>query len=354
MAQCFPWLLLSSMRSLLAEMNAISKPEKKAERTSVSNTSEIGDINMKYENTTLTLTYLKASQRIASGASSQLSLFAIFVILIKMSTTNQFKTVITEGYTFKGDYILLGGATMNGEPVTDAQIKAPLKTVNRHRLIAGDTIKKPILILTLIIALSFGACKEDEGQTGVLVYEPSYEVLEISTDFGEIYLSLYDETPLHQANFDSLTRAGFYDSTEFHRCVDDFVIQGGSPTSKDDNRFNDGSGGPGYTITAEIDSSKFKHFYGALAAARTGNMTNPERRSSGSQFYIVTDTSGAHFLDGEYTTFGRVLVGMDVAKAIEGQPKNGNDVPNQRIKMYLKYVQLSQAQLDEKGIVLPQ
>jgi cyclophilin family peptidyl-prolyl cis-trans isomerase len=213
---------------------------------------------------------------------------------------------------------------------------------------------KKLTVVILVAITTLTACKDDDGQTGELLATPTFEVLEVSTDFGEMYLALYDETPLHQANFDSLTRAGFYDSTEFHRCVDDFVIQGGSPTSKDDNRFNDGSGGPGYTIPAEIDSSQFKHFYGALAAARTGNQSNPERRSSGSQFYIVTDTSGAHFLDGEYTTFGRVLAGMDVAKTIEGQPKNKDNLPNERIKMWVRYVQLTQAQLDEKGIILPE
>lgn len=206
---------------------------------------------------------------------------------------------------------------------------------------------KHIPALLLLFALSYQGCKDK--------IEPvieTFEVIEISTDFGNIYLSLYDETPLHKANFDSLVRAQYYDSTEFHRCVTNFVIQGGSPTSKDDNRNNDGSGGPGYTIPAEIDSAKFKHFYGAIAAARLGNMTNPEKRSSGSQFYIVTDTSGAHFLDGEYTTFGKVLAGMDVAKTIEGQPKNTNGLPNERIKMYIKYVRFTQDELDSNGIVL--
>jgi cyclophilin family peptidyl-prolyl cis-trans isomerase len=212
---------------------------------------------------------------------------------------------------------------------------------------------KKAFALLVLLSVGFQSCKDDEE----IITEPLievFEVLEISTDFGEMYLHLYDETPLHKANFDSLAKIGYYDSTEFHRCVADFVIQGGSPTSKDDNRNNDGSGGPGYTIPAEIDSANFKHFYGALAAARTGNMTNPERRSSGSQFYIVTDNEGAHFLDGEYTTFGRVLAGMDVAKTIEMQPKNGNGLPNDRIKMFVKYVQLTQAQLDEKGIVIPE
>ena len=207
---------------------------------------------------------------------------------------------------------------------------------------------KKYITVTCILWLTLGSCAEKENP--IL---PVFPVIEISTQFGDIYVSLYDETPLHKANFDSLARTGFYDSTEFHRCVDNFVIQGGSPTSKDENRNNDGNGSPGYTIPAEIDSSKFQHFYGALAAARTGNMTNPQRRSSGSQFYIVTDPNGAHFLDGEYTTFGRVLTGMDVAKTIERQPKNSSGLPNERIKMVVSYVHLTQNQLDEIGIVIP-
>ena len=210
-------------------------------------------------------------------------------------------------------------------------------------------MKKYIIILILGLSTLQG-CKEDDS-TGALL--ETFPVIELSTSFGDIYLYLYEETPLHRHNFDSLTRAGFYDDTEFHRCIEDFVIQGGSPTSKDDDRANDGSGGPGYTLPAEIDSANFKHFYGALAAARLGDATNPERRSSGSQFYIVTDPDGTHFLDGGYTTFGKVLAGMDVAKEIEAQPKNGSGLPNERIKMTVSYVELSQAQLDEKGIVLP-
>mgnify|MGYP001601811904 CR=1 FL=1 len=213
-------------------------------------------------------------------------------------------------------------------------------------------MKNIYIIGIMAIALTFWACKEDEP-SDESVPTITYEVLEISTEFGEMYLHLYDGTPLHQANFDSLTRAGFYDGTEFHRCVEDFVIQGGSPTSKDENRNNDGSGGPGYTIAAEIDSAKYKHKYGALAAARLGDMSNPQRRSSGSQFYIVTDEEGESFLDGNYTVFGEVLAGVEVAQTIEEQPKNGNGLPNERIKMTVQYVQLSQAELDEKGIVLP-
>jgi cyclophilin family peptidyl-prolyl cis-trans isomerase len=214
-------------------------------------------------------------------------------------------------------------------------------------------MKKKILHgLFLILGLVAG-CRDDIEDGDWPDPETTYDVIELSTDFGDIYLYLFDGTPLHKANFDSLVRAGFYDSTEFHRCVDYFVIQGGSPTSKDDNRNNDGSGGPGYTVPAEIDSSLYKHKYGSLAAARLGDMGNPERRSSGSQFYIVTDPDDASFLDGNYTVFGEVLAGMDVAKTIESQPKNGSGLPNERIKMFIKYVSFTQAQLDEKGIRLP-
>ena len=212
-------------------------------------------------------------------------------------------------------------------------------------------MKKITIILSLTLTLSFVACKEDEET--ITENAQTFEVLELSTDFGQMYIHLYDETPLHKANFDSLVRAGFYDSTEFHRCIRNFMIQGGDPNSKDDNRGNDGSGGPGYTVAAEIDSSKFKHTYGALAAARIGNSGNPERRSSGSQFYIVNNVNGTPHLDGEYTTFGMVLSGIEVATTIAKQPQNSSNLPNERIKMVMKYAELTQAQLDEKGIVIP-
>ncbi|MEJ6661148.1 MAG: peptidylprolyl isomerase [Bacteroidia bacterium] len=212
-------------------------------------------------------------------------------------------------------------------------------------------MKKIVIILSLTLTLSFVACKEDEET--ITENAQTFEVLELSTDFGQMYIHLYDETPLHKANFDSLVRAGFYDSTEFHRCIRNFMIQGGDPNSKDDNRGNDGTGGPGYTVAAEIDSSKFKHTYGALAAARIGNSGNPERRSSGSQFYIVNNVNGTPHLDGEYTTFGMVLSGIEVATTIAKQPQNSSNLPNERIKMVMKYAELTQAQLDEKGIVIP-
>ncbi len=111
----------------------------------------------------------------------------------------------------------------------------------------------------------------------------------ISTSMGDIKVKLYDDTPQHRDNFLKLAREGFYDGVLFHRVIKDFMVQTGDPDSKDAvPGAMLGAGDPGYTIPAEIVYPRHYHKYGALAAARTGDQVNPERRSSGSQFYIVT------------------------------------------------------------------
>lgn len=114
-------------------------------------------------------------------------------------------------------------------------------------------------------------------------------VVELKTTLGDIYVDLYNDTPLHRDNFLKLVGEGFYDGVLFHRVIDNFMVQTGDPSSKEavaGQRL--GAGDPGYTIEAEIDYPRHYHKYGALAAARTGDNVNPEKRSSGSQFYIVT------------------------------------------------------------------
>lgn len=114
-------------------------------------------------------------------------------------------------------------------------------------------------------------------------------VVELKTTLGDIYVDLYNDTPLHKENFLKLVGEGFYDGVLFHRVIDNFMVQTGDPSSKEAAAGQSlGSGDPGYTIEAEIDYPKHYHKYGALAAARTGDNVNPEKRSSGSQFYIVT------------------------------------------------------------------
>lgn len=117
-------------------------------------------------------------------------------------------------------------------------------------------------------------------------------VVEIKTTMGDIKVRLYNDTPLHRDNFIKLVGEGFYDGVLFHRVIDGFMVQTGDPDSREaakDARL--GGGDPGYTIEAEIDYPRHYHKYGALAAARTGDNVNPERRSSGSQFYIVTGST---------------------------------------------------------------
>ena len=111
--------------------------------------------------------------------------------------------------------------------------------------------------------------------------------VKISTSLGDIVVRLYDETPAHRDNFLKLAREGFYDGTIFHRVIKDFMIQGGDPDSKGAPKGAQlGCGDAGYTLPAEFDPALF-HKRGALAAARQGDQVNPERRSSGCQFYIV-------------------------------------------------------------------
>lgn len=112
--------------------------------------------------------------------------------------------------------------------------------------------------------------------------------LKIKTSEGDIIISLYDETPKHRDNFLKLAKEGYYNGTLFHRVIKDFMIQGGDPNSKNAPKGKVlGTGGPDYTIPAEFIYPQLFHKRGALSAARTGDEVNPERASSGSQFYIV-------------------------------------------------------------------
>ncbi len=153
------------------------------------------------------------------------------------------------------------------------------------------------------------------------------DIVILETSMGNIKIELYPkDAPKHVENFKKLVKEGFYDGTSFHRVIPGFMIQGGDPNSKDNDRSNDGQGGPGYTIKAEI---KLKHELGSVAAARLGDQVNPNRESSGSQFYIVTGE--ASHLDGQYTVFGKVIEGMDVAKSIQNVKRDARDNPIDKV-----------------------
>ena len=184
----------------------------------------------------------------------------------------------------------------------------------------------------------------------------------LKTTFGDITIALYDDTPAHRDNFHKLVNDKFYDGVLFHRIIKGFMIQGGDPdskTAKAGQRL--GSGDVGYTIPAEFVPAHF-HKRGAVCAARMGDNVNPQKASSGCQFYIVdgtvydndklnmiaqrtgktftpeqiqayTTVGGAPFLDGDYTVFGEVISGMDVVDKIASQQKDGADRPLEDIKI---------------------
>lgn len=187
------------------------------------------------------------------------------------------------------------------------------------------------------------------------------KLVEINTSMGKMIVKLYDETPAHRDNFIKLIEEGFYDGQLFHRVINNFMIQAGDPNSKGaDHGEMLGMGGPGYTIPAELKVNLY-HKKGALAAARKGDSVNPNKESSGSQFYIVqgqsftpaqlnafvnsgrhkpftqdeindyTTLGGTPHLDDEYTVFGEVVLGLEVIDKIAGVPVDSYNRPVQDV-----------------------
>ncbi len=147
----------------------------------------------------------------------------------------------------------------------------------------------------------------------------------IETNFGSIVLELLPNVaPETVRNFTKLSKSNFYDGTLFHRVIPGFMIQGGDPNTKKPDKSKWGMGGPGYSLKAEFNSKS--HRRGIVSMARA---TDPD--SAGSQFFIVTTDST--FLDKQYTVFGEVKNGMDVADKIVNLPRDRNDCPNQEAKI---------------------
>lgn len=208
------------------------------------------------------------------------------------------------------------------------------------------------LLLVLSASILFSSCGSSD--------EHRYALIE--TDFGSMKVMLYNTTPIHRDNFVKLVDEGFYDGLLFHRVMQGFMIQGGDPDSRGAAPgIKLGQGGPGYTLEAEIGAP---HFKGALAAARLGGPQNPEKRSSGSQFYVVqgkqvpaqqlsnyevkkgityspeqkelySTIGGTPMLDMDYTVFGEVVKGFEVIDAIAAQPVSA-ERPNKDVTMTIK------------------
>ncbi len=169
-----------------------------------------------------------------------------------------------------------------------------------------------------------------EKKLSDLAEEPIFDIV---TNYGVIKIKLYKDTPLHKANFAKLALSGFYDGLLFHRVINGFMIQGGDPLTKDpSNADHFGTGGPGYTIPAEI-LPQYRHKKGALAAARRGDAANPMKESSGSQFYIVQNEQTCAQLDGQYTVFGETIEGLDVIDKIASVETDRRDRPVSQVKI---------------------
>jgi peptidyl-prolyl cis-trans isomerase B (cyclophilin B) len=174
---------------------------------------------------------------------------------------------------------------------------------------SGATIGRLIKSTGLVLAaamLAAATCTAAD-MDGVPVRNTGHYAV-IDTDRGVIVIELYPAVaPKTVENFETLTKKGFYNGLTFHRVVPGFVVQGGDPKG-------DGSGGPGYDVPAEISPAE-KHVRGAVATARLGDAVNPDRKSSGSQFYICLEPQPG--LDGQYTVFGGVIEGMAVVDKIQ-------------------------------------
>lgn len=202
---------------------------------------------------------------------------------------------------------------------------------------------KRIVLGTIILAaglLAFASCgprgsrKAADAQADSLATVKAMEemknqepVFDIVTTHGTMRVKLYGKTPKHRDNFVKLVKEKYYDGIRFHRVIEGFMIQTGDPFSRDTTLASRwGQGGPSYTIPAEF-VNEYWHKKGALAAARKGDMANPTKASSGSQFYIVHDEYACLHLDGQYSIFGEVIEGLDIIDKIAVVPTDGYDRP---------------------------
>lgn len=210
-------------------------------------------------------------------------------------------------------------------------------------------------LLCAAVAVSAASCgnsankKSESVETAAPVEAAASESVEVAaepvfdivTNLGTIRIKLFSDTPRHRDNFVKLAKSNFYKGILFHRVINGFMIQTGDPLTKNpDNKARFGTGGPGYTIPAEIVPTH-AHKKGALAAARLGDMANPMRESSGSQFYLVQDPAACSHLDGQYTVFGETLSGFDVIDKIAKVPCDRMNCPLNDVKI-LKVVEVEE------------
>ena len=188
------------------------------------------------------------------------------------------------------------------------------------------------IFLTVLIPYAVSSAeKKASGKGGSELEKLKNTKAVIETKLGSIELKFFpDVAPNHVKNFIKLAKDGFYNGTIFHRAIPGFMIQGGDPNTKGQDKATYGMGGPSHKVKAEFNN--ISHKRGILSMARS---MDPD--SAGSQFFIVVKDST--FLDNQYTVFGEVTKGMDVADKIVNLPRNENDLPDERIEMKVKIVE---------------
>lgn len=213
------------------------------------------------------------------------------------------------------DYRGRKGATASEKEIAGRKVVIEEAQVEEERIIKGKPIKE----------------LESKPEVSKEIKEEAEEVAVIETKFGKMTIRFFPEdAPNHVENFKKLAKAGFYNDTTFHRVIPGFMIQGGDPNTKDDDdRSNDGFGGPGYTIKAEFNTRS--HQRGIVSMARS---QHPD--SAGSQFFICV--APATFLDRNYTVFGEVIEGMEVADKIVSVPRDGLDNPIEKVSMTISFI----------------
>ena len=230
---------------------------------------------------------------------------------------------------------------------------------------------KRIVLFSLAVMLLLAGCKGRNQATGegtdvppealtdsVAIQKavqalPEEPVMDIVTSMGTIKVRLFKDTPRHRDNFVKLALSGYFDNQVFHRVINDFMIQGGDPLSRDTLYVDSwGQGGPGYTLPAEMTDAEgnplHRHKKGALAAARRGNLANPFKESSGSQFYLVQNPDNCVHLDGEYTVFGETVAGFNVIDKIAATPTDRYDRPLTAVVIYSVRPDEEMNKIDEK------
>jgi len=228
--------------------------------------------------------------------------------------------------------------------------------------------RKKLTFLAFFLMVFFFSFTQNANSQTVRKEKKTYVLVE--TSYGKMKILLYNDTPLHKETFIKLVKNGFFDDLLFHRVINNFMIQGGDPKSKNAKPGQMlGNGSPGYTIPAEFVPHRY-HKKGALAAARQGDAVNPKKESSGSQFYIVhgqkyneqqlkmmqmqrkntveytpeqietyKTIGGTPFLDNDYTVFGEVVEGLEVIDKIAAVECDRNNRPIVDVKMKISVIE---------------